>query len=270
MTEHDAHLRFQELLGAHALDATEPDESAALEGHLAACPRCRDEVDAGREVAGRLATSARVEDAGPLPPGLWDRIAGDLASSPRRVPGPMPGLGAPPERGGAEVIDLSAARRPWRAARLATLAVAAAAVAAIAVLGVDLSSTDHRLGQAQKELSGRGDAAAIAAAMATPAHRLVRLDSAEGVTLAEFVVRADGQGYLVRSSMPALPSDETYQLWAIVSGQPISVGLLGDHPAQASFTLASAAPASELAVTVEPAGGVTTPDRRPVASGRPT
>jgi len=67
--------------------------------------------------------------------------------------------------------------------------------------------------------------------------------------------------------MPALPPDETYQLWAIISGRPISMGLLGSRPEQAAFTMASAHTATELAVTVEPSGGVATPTRPPVATG---
>ena len=77
----------------------------------------------------------------------------------------------------------------------------------------------------------------------------------------------DGRAYMVSSSMPALPTDETYQLWGEISGQPISLGLLGSDPKQATFTVASSSVPSALAVTVEPSGGVVTPDRSPVATG---
>jgi len=56
--------------------------------------------------------------------------------------------------------------------------------------------------------------------------------------------------------MPDLPKAETYQLWAMIGGQPISLGLMGNSPAQASFTVSGSATVSALAVTVEPAGGL--------------
>jgi len=68
--------------------------------------------------------------------------------------------------------------------------------------------------------------------------------------------------------MPDLPKAETYQLWAMIGGQPISLGLMGNSPAQASFTVSGSATVSALAVTVEPAGGVVAPDRPPVATGK--
>src|SRR5260370_46859 len=75
-----------------------------------------------------------------------------------------------------------------------------------------------------------------------------------------------GGGYLVWSRMPQLPVGETYQLWGLIQGRTISLGLLGRRPTEAAFTVASSAP-STLLVTVEPAGGVLAPDRAPTASG---
>ena len=40
----------------------------------------------------------------------------------------------------------------------------------------------------------------------------------------------DGQGYLVKSDLPTLSSAKTYQLWGVINGQPISLGLLGQAP----------------------------------------
>jgi len=268
------HNEIEELLGVFVLDAVDPDESARIDRHLEGCPRCRAEVDAGREVAGQLGTSIRVADGEPLPPGLWDRIAEGLAESSRRPAGPMPGLGD--ERAtvgataGAEVVDIDEARvtrdRRLRTARRVLAAVAAVAVVAVIALGTALVHTDNQLNQANQNLAS-GPAAAVHAALATPAHRVVHLNSPNGAQLAEFVMLPSGQGFMVSSSMPTLPSSETYQLWAIIAGKPISIGLLGHQPHRATFTLASSASPSALAVTVEPAGGVTTPSRAPVAAG---
>lgn len=262
------HDQIEGLLGAFALDAVGPDEAEAVERHLAECPRCRAEVDAGREVAGHLGTSTRVGDSEPLPEGLWDRIAGGLGNAPsltETLPRPAP-LG----QGGANVVDLEARtarrRRPPRWAAVA----AAVAVAAIAVLGVRLGQIDHQLGNANHALESKGLTATVQAALRAPTHRLVQLDSPRGSEVAEIVVLSDGQGYLASSSMAPLPAGETYQLWAIRHGRPVSMGLLGRHPGLAAFSLASTQAPSVLAVTVEPAGGVVAPDHSPVASGRLT
>ena len=44
MTGGLGHPEVQELLGAFALDALEPDEADAVDLHLRDCPRCRAEV----------------------------------------------------------------------------------------------------------------------------------------------------------------------------------------------------------------------------------
>ncbi|MGC9963082.1 MAG: anti-sigma factor [Acidimicrobiales bacterium] len=68
------HDEITELLGAYALDAVSPEETSEIDQHLAECPRCRAEVAAHREVAGVLGNLG-----GMVPPGLWSRIADELA-----------------------------------------------------------------------------------------------------------------------------------------------------------------------------------------------
>ena len=84
-----SHVEIEELLGAYALDAVEADEREAIEEHLRSCPRCRAEVDAGREVAAGLA-----QTGAPAPPELWERIAatleGDAPPPLRAVPDASP------------------------------------------------------------------------------------------------------------------------------------------------------------------------------------
>ncbi len=86
-------------------------------------------------------------------------------------------------------------------------------------------------------------------------------------TLAQFVMVPDGRGYLVSSSLPILTGNRTYQLWGVVNDQPISLGLLGQSPTQATFTVAGSASPSTLGITVEPAGGSVVPSQPMVAQG---
>jgi len=80
-------------------------------------------------------------------------------------------------------------------------------------------------------------------------------------------VVAGGHGYLVGARMAVLPASKTYQLWAVVDGRPVSVGVLGNRVTTAAFTMGTLSPEA-LAVTVEPARGSVTPTAAPVATAR--
>ena len=96
---------------------------------------------------------------------------------------------------------------------------------------------------------------------------MVALASSTGVTLADFVVLPDGRGYLVTSTLPSLGAGRTYQLWGTVGAKPISLGLLGRVPRQATFTMAGSVQPTRLSITAEPAGGTVAPTGAIVATG---
>ena len=103
-------------------------------------------------------------------------------------------------------------------------------------------------------------------ALETPGHKVINLGNGNARTIAQFVL-VDGRGYLVSSTLPALRSSETYQLWGVVKGQPISLGLLGQSPSDSVFTLAGSSVPSQLRITVEPSGGSVVPSGALVAAG---
>ena len=263
------HDEASELLGAYALDAVDGAERAELETHLSECPRCVAELDSLREVATALGNSVE-----PLPEGLWSRLASRLSEpDDDEVPPPLPRLlegAAAPASTPAATKTQTPFRPPRRDGRrrrsavtvLGVVAVAAAAVAV--VLGVGLVRANDRVStlQAQAPLSS------ASAALRTPGHRIVDLeDPVTHHRMAQFVVVPDGRGYLVSSSLPALGAGRTYQLWGIVGKRPISLGLLGGAPHQATFTMAGGTRPSSLAVTAEPAGGTVTPTPPMLATG---
>jgi anti-sigma factor RsiW len=249
------HDEVSELLGAFALDAVDHDEYEAIEAHLAECPRCRAEVDAHREVAAALGNSVE-----PLPEGLWEGIASRLPPRQDADVPPMPLL----VRAGGEEKEPPAARmlrppaRPSRIRLAAAGAIAVAAAVAAIVLGVNLAHDDHQISQLQ-QVVGRSPHAAVEAALHTRGHKLVNVESPSHQQLAQFVMVPDGRGYLVTSTLPALSSSQTYQLWGVIDGRTISLGLLGQSPHQVTFTSAGSRTPSSLAITVEPAGGSVTP-----------
>jgi hypothetical protein len=250
---HDA---LVELLGAFALDAVEPAESAAIRAHLVGCPRCGDEVAHDQQAAAMLANTG-----GEAPPGVWHAIAARIEASPRS------GRGLPPRRRASGETAVPRRLRP-RVARRAAALTAAAAAAAIAVLGLEVAHLDHRLNQVTAASAGRSvDAAARDALLDFSAQRITLTRVGPGPSPgAAVVVQTSGAAFLFNQGLPALPAGETYQLWAMIDGQPISVAVLGSHPATVAFSLDGAATTKAFAVTVEPAGGSVAPTRPPVAS----
>ena len=67
--------------------------------------------------------------------------------------------------------------------------------------------------------------------------------------------------------MAALPSQETYQLWASIDGQLVSLGVLGSDPKVATFTFDSGAKVEAFAITAEQEGGVAQPTHKPLVEG---
>jgi len=254
-----SHEESSELLGAYALDAVDGEELTDLEAHLATCPRCRAELDSLHEVAASMGNSVE-----PVPEGLWSSIASRL---PERhdddaEPPPMPRLDS---EGRSPFRPPASGRTRRRRPVVATLGAAVLAAAAVAiVLGIGLVRADNRVSGLQ---SAAGQTSAVGAALRAPGHRLVDLDTSSHTQLAQFVVLPDGRGYLVSSTMPRLSATETYQLWGIVGNAPISLGLLGDSPRQAAFTMAGSKRPSRLSITAEPSGGSVVPSGPIVATG---
>lgn len=246
MTGHD---RVEELLGAYALDAVDPDEAALVEAHLAECPRCRAEVADHRAVAALL-TSGSTEAP---PPDLWDRIAADLGDPADRAQAPS-----------APVLDLGRARERRRGRRgLAIGAGVAAALLVVAAVGAVLVDQRRQLDDLRGQVAA-GDGT-VAALVADPAARVVELAGPSGAS-ARAVVGADGGAVLLGAGLPALAEGETYQLWGVADGgDAVSLGLLGPDPGTTGFRLEG--PSGTLAVTAEPAGGSPQPTVDPLVTG---
>ena len=248
------HDEIEELLGAYALDAVEPDEADEVERHLADCPRCRAEVAGHREVAAALAHAGA--DA---PAGVWARIAGSLEEAPPDgvVPAPLD-LGAARAR-------RSATESGPRRALAGLVAAAAVAIVVIGLLSAQVVRQGERIDKLAAAVEEEGVSGAAASAALAPDARRVAMRSGDGRLLVSAVVRPDGEGYLVAEGLPALAAARTYQLWALVDGRPVSVGVLGTDPSVVAFRAPPDVHA--LALTEEVAGGASAPSQAPFASG---
>jgi hypothetical protein len=254
MMDHD---EANELLAALALNAVDSDVALEIEAHVATCPRCQGELDGFRAVAASLGNSVE-----PLPEGLWTNISSQLWERKGEVVS-LPDLVLP----SGDVVAITSARRgSSRRTKTAFGAFGFAAAASIIALSIGLTGANSHVSNLQTALKF-ANRTAIQKALATPGHQLVNLSNAAQQPIAQFVMLPDGTGYLVSSHMPVLASDQTYQLWGIVKGSPVSIGVMGNSPGRVTFTMASSPAPSELAVTVQQSGGSPTPSKNFVATG---
>jgi anti-sigma-K factor RskA len=258
------HDQAHDLLAAFALDAVDKIEHDRIDLHLKECPRCAAELIALRDVASALGNCVD-----PVPEALWPAISGRLTVPERKEPNP-PLLRIMPCTEKTEKTPRSSAAtsrsRTSRRYLVVVTAVAAAAAAAAAVLGFSLVRTSHQNDRLQALLGTNNSS--VVAALETPGHTLVRLRDVNHANLAQLVLLPSGRGYLVSSSLPKLKADQTYQLWGVIGGQAISLGLLGPAPTQAAFTVAGSSVPRPMGVTVEPAGGSIVPTTAMLASSR--
>ena len=246
-----SHEEVTDLLGAYALDALEPAEHQAVDRHVEGCPACRREVAEHREVAGLLTPGW-----GAPPAGVWERIAASLDEAP-------PPLDMAPviamKRREAPITSAPPRSRRGVPAAIAAM-VAVAAVAVIGVLGVRLIA-DKGPGTYDEELKEL-----VQAALDDPSSRKVQLASTGRGPKANVVILPDGTGYLVDDdNLPTLPSERTYQMWAVVGNAKISIGVLGREPKIVPFKMDGNV--SALAITEEVAGGVVSSKQNAVVQG---
>jgi anti-sigma-K factor RskA len=141
------------------------------------------------------------------------------------------------------------------------VAMATAAAVIVAALGVEVGRLQVHNNTPTTNLSRL----AYQAADANPSSRHLTLTSSDGVHTVSAVVVPDGLTYLGPNNLETLPPDETYQMWGVVDGARVSLGVIGDKATYAAFTTPSVA--TLLAMTVEQRGGVVTSTRTPVVAG---
>lgn len=230
------------LSGAFALDAVSVDEAAQFRTHLEECAACLEEV---RELRAAAARMGEVEALLP-PPALKARVlagADRLSQKPPKVPF------APLGRHGTE-----GSGRRW-APRLA----AAAAAAVIAVGGgIGLSQLGDDSGETlQASVVRVFDAADVNTTDVTTSHGPVRVATSAG----------RGEMAVDTSGLQTLDAGHVYQLWAIVDGTPVSVGVLDEPGKGASMRMPRTG--TQVAITVEPSGGSDAPTTDPIVEVDP-
>lgn len=229
-----SHADNEEMLGAAALDALPLDEAAALDDHLRGCGTCRATLDELRATVSDLMPDV------PPPPGLWDRIVDQLDVEETR----RSAVGAGEDPGDELARRRGVGARRWPSV---ALGVAAAATVACGVLGVALADSRSRVHDLEQVVANGDptkDPTATALALVGPEARV------------EVVLLDDGRGVVVDDTLPVLPPDRTYQLWALFDNEQVSLGILGHDPGNARFHLDQlSGRVDELVVTNEAAPG---------------
>ncbi|MCU1361146.1 MAG: hypothetical protein JWN99_2435 [Ilumatobacteraceae bacterium] len=220
---------LDQLLGAYALDAVSDDERRRVEDYLAVNPRARQEVQEHREVATVLAWSGTS-----APEGLWDRIASSLDEPAPTPTGELAAVLSP---------DTHRARARGWGWKLAPWSMAAAAAAIVTFVAINAFDNDNHAPIQE----------AVDAAEADRDSMTTTLVRADGQVGAQAIIDQDGHGYLLGDQLPELGADQTYQLWGVIGGNVISLGVLGNNPETELFS--AGAPVSALVITIEHAGG---------------
>lgn len=261
-----------ELAGLYVLGALEGDDERRVAGHLATCPHPHPAVAELGGVVPALATLAEPVDAPPeLKARVMDAYRRDLAA-------------ASASQGASQPISMSAsATRVWdmpdapvqRApapgvTQTGWLGWAAAAVAVmlVAVVGAWGLGAQSRADQEAQRAATMAEALQV---LGAPGSEVALLrgsgDAASASGFAAF--SPAGQGYVVVTGLPQLPSDLAYQAWYLVDGQPVSAGLM-DLDSDGFGLLARIphhAGTDTIALTRERAGGVDAPTGAPIVVG---
>ncbi len=242
---------YQELAALYALGALDTPERKSFEAHLAAgCAACQESLREARDVSDELALSIDPIDP---PARVRERLFSRVGNDPVRADASLNPSG-----------QKSTAHVYWAAlATAASLVVATGLWIQTRSLARELDNeTSNRL-LLEEELARVKE---IFDALSSPRNRAVSLDAqpaAPGARASAFLDSQNGRLFLYVENLDPLPAGQTYQIWLIVDGTPVSAGIF-DVQADGSARLdGEPLPGFEgnvtVAVTVEPAGGVPQP-----------
>ena len=236
----------RELLGAYVLDAVDDVERRRVENFLASDPSARDEFEQLRLIADKLGNAAQTAP----PAQLWESIQLAIDADPS----------AQKPLGSTEPTSIFSSKRQ-RSVNKPFLA--AAAVLAVFVIGGAIFVGVGKDTDAPSTIAAMTAMANDAASK--PGSRTGFLTDPDQTMKVQVVADAQGHGYLMTDPLPALPENETYQLWAANNGTMISLGMLGSNPEMSLVPIDPSV--TELALTREPVNGSVAPTSDPMASG---
>jgi anti-sigma-K factor RskA len=228
------------LAGGYALNALPDDEEEMFRQHLAVCPACQSEVGEFRATAARLGAAAAAEVPASLKPAVLQQV---------RVTRQLP----PPR-----------SVSPIRRVRLASSWLAAAA-ALLLVVAVGVGVREHQQAatlQAQQQL--------VVAVLTAPDSLAVRKHIGKDGALTLVSSSRLNRAVVLVNRLPHLNAAHTYQMWLVNGKRARSAGTIPPSSATTGTTtvVSPLDGATELAVTIEPAGGSRQPTTPVLAAAR--
>ena len=251
------------LSGAYALDALAPEEAEAFRSHLDGCPACRDEVRELQRAAARMGAAEAVTP----PPDLKARILAAADRMPQEPPGQgtpvlsgpvaVPGTGSgSTERPGTAPGTGSHRRPQTRWVTWLATAAAAVVIAGAGAFGVRaMLDDDPALSQAATEVFEAKDAHTATVATETGGELTVAVSASRK----EMAVDT--------RELPELDEDHVYQLWSVHGDEMVSAAILSDPEVGAAMGMPDEE--TQVALTVEPAGGSEQPTTAPIVQVDP-
>jgi anti-sigma-K factor RskA len=246
------------LTGSYALDALTGAELENFERHLRSCVICADEVCGLRETAARLAMARTARP----PARMQERVLAATYLT-RQLP-PVLGetTGWDQRHAGISQMLSRRSRTGRRHPRARTVwipaAVAAASVAAAVVFGLGPVGAPH-----QPDAVQAGNAA-ITQIVQAPDARIENMRTSAG---GRVTVVFSGQRQLAlvtATGMTSPPAGQVYQLWVMSPAGARSAGLLTQTGEAAPVLASGIRPGDRIGITVEPAGGASSPTTTPV------
>ena len=255
-------------LGAYALDALSPDERASIEEHLKTCDACRAELQAMSDTAAALASSVPSQPMDNARRAAVKQRLLERARAEKRIVTPIQSV----------TIPAKARPLPWWLAAAASVAFAIATYQLIQT-GKERDAIRTQLVTESMRSSALKDSLAQAErtllAMAGADVKVVELVANNRRPNARmFWAQSTNTWTMFAHNLPAPPQGRTYQLWLITrSGERISAGTFAPDPSGSAVVTAQYPLAADalqmIAVTEEPAGGVSQPTGEVLIAGQP-
>ncbi len=245
-------------LELYVMGALPPDEAATIDALRKEHPELNDEINRIEDAMINYANSHAIKPT----PELKEKIAKKLNFS--------ISLDLDQERVDSILIQMPGVYR----------FAAAAAVALIVVFGAttgyffqkfntaekqlsDLQAEKTQLASQVKLLSGQSDKLQAELAVASnPQSQKVLLTGRPISPSSKAIIYWDkqsGKTYLKPVDMPVIAANEQFQLWAIVNGKPVDLGVIAKDSDSTFFVMKQVENASAFAITLEPLGGKASP-----------
>src|ERR1041385_6301169 len=233
------HENKKEMIPARALSALDAAEAQTLNEHLENCAECRKELDDWQATAAALALGANPAEPSPR---VRERILDEVRKhlvEPKVVP------------------FRSTPRNLWSS--FGSLGAMAAAVLFTALI-VALVVLWRQNNAIQTELQQSREFVQLVTSPGARVRELKGVDLGAGAT-ATVAYDTNGRAILVANKLPGVPQGKAYQLWFIVGNKPPLPGktFAPDSSGKGTLQEQMALESPTFAITLEPAGGSTTP-----------